>query len=72
MGLGLFPYTVQARTPNQRRIVTDQEHEQRDEATSEERGETMKDLDVPEEQAEDVKGGAAPGDDDDDLSGGLD
>jgi hypothetical protein len=39
--------------------VTDQEHEQRDEETSEEREETIKDLDVPEGQSEDVKGGAS-------------
>jgi hypothetical protein len=37
--------------------VTDQEHEQRDEETSEEREETIKDLDVPEGESEDVKGG---------------
>ena len=37
--------------------MTDQEHEQREEETAEEREETMKDLDVPEEQGEDVKGG---------------
>lgn len=37
--------------------MTDQEHEQREEETPEEREETMKDLDVPEEQGEDVKGG---------------
>ena len=33
------------------------ENEQRDEETAEEREETMKDLDVPEEAGEDVKGG---------------
>lgn len=51
--------------------MTDQEHEQRDEETSEER-ETMKDLDVPKEQAEAVKGGVVggAGDDDDDLTSG--
>ena len=37
--------------------MTDQEHEQREEETAEEREETMKDLDVPNEQGEDVKGG---------------
>jgi hypothetical protein len=37
--------------------MSDQEHEQRDEETSEEREETMKDLDVPEEESKDVKGG---------------
>jgi hypothetical protein len=39
--------------------MTEQEHEQRDEETSEEREETMKDLDVPEDEGKDVKGGAA-------------
>ncbi|MEP6909484.1 MAG: hypothetical protein ABI896_03515 [Actinomycetota bacterium] len=39
--------------------MTDQEHEQRDEETSEEREETMKDLDVPEEDSKDVTGGVA-------------
>lgn len=38
--------------------MPEQEHEQRDEETAEEREETMKDLDLPEEQGEDVKGGA--------------
>lgn len=37
--------------------MSDQEHEQRNEETSEEREETMKDLDVPEEESKDVKGG---------------
>ena len=37
--------------------MTDQEHEQRDEETSEEREETMKDLEVPEGESEAVKGG---------------
>ena len=37
--------------------MSDQEHEQREEETPEEREETMKDLDVPEEEGEDVKGG---------------
>jgi hypothetical protein len=37
--------------------MSEQEHEQRDEETAEEREETMKDLDVPEEAGEDVKGG---------------
>lgn len=37
--------------------MSDQEHEQRDEETSEEREETMKDLDVPEDEGKDVKGG---------------
>ncbi|HMI99643.1 MAG TPA: hypothetical protein VK488_07420 [Gaiellaceae bacterium] len=35
----------------------EQEHEQQSEETSEEPEETMKDLDVPEEESEDVKGG---------------
>lgn len=39
--------------------MTEQEHEQRDEETSEEREETMKDLDVPDEEGKDVKGGVA-------------
>lgn len=38
--------------------MTEQEHEQQDEKTAEEREETMKDLDVPEEEGKDVKGGA--------------
>jgi hypothetical protein len=38
--------------------VSDQEHEQQSEETAEEREETMKDLDVPEEEGKDVKGGA--------------
>ncbi|MEK6274972.1 MAG: hypothetical protein AABM30_06480 [Actinomycetota bacterium] len=37
--------------------MSDQEHEQRNEETSEEREETMKDLDVPEEESKDIKGG---------------
>ena len=37
--------------------MSEQEHEQRDEETSEEREETLKDLDVPEEEAGDVAGG---------------
>ena len=37
--------------------MSDQEHEQRDEETAEEREETVKDLDVPEEDAEGVTGG---------------
>jgi hypothetical protein len=37
--------------------MTDQEHEQQSEETSEEPEETMKDLDVPEEEGKDVKGG---------------
>jgi hypothetical protein len=37
--------------------VSDQEHEQ-SEQSPEEPEETMKDLDVPEEEGEDVKGGA--------------
>jgi hypothetical protein len=37
--------------------MTDQEHEQQTEETSEEREETMKDLDVAEEEGEDIKGG---------------
>jgi hypothetical protein len=39
--------------------MSDQEHEQHSEDTSEEREETMKDLDVPEDESKDVKGGAA-------------
>ena len=38
--------------------MSEQEHEQRDEETAEEREETLKDLDVPEEDEKDVKGGA--------------
>jgi hypothetical protein len=37
--------------------MSDQEREQQSEQTSEEREETMKDLDVPEEEGKDVKGG---------------
>ena len=37
--------------------MSDQEHEQQSEETSEEPEETMKDLDVPEEEAGDVAGG---------------
>jgi hypothetical protein len=37
--------------------VSGQEHEQRPEETPEEREETLKDLDVPEEEGKDVKGG---------------
>jgi len=37
--------------------VSEQEHEQHSEETSEEREETMKDLDVPEEEGKDVTGG---------------
>jgi len=37
--------------------MTDQEHEQQSEETSEEREETVQDLDVPEEEGKDVKGG---------------
>jgi hypothetical protein len=37
--------------------VTEQEHAQREEQTPEEREETLKDLDVPEEEAKDVSGG---------------
>ena len=37
--------------------MSDQEHEQQSEKTSEEREETMKDLDVPEDDSKDVKGG---------------
>lgn len=37
--------------------MTDQEHEQASEETAEEREETHKDLDVPEEEGKDVKGG---------------
>lgn len=38
--------------------MTDQEHEQITDDTSEDREETVKDLDVPEDDAKDVKGGA--------------
>jgi hypothetical protein len=38
--------------------MPDQEREQQDEKTAEEREETMKDLDVPEDEAGDIKGGA--------------
>jgi hypothetical protein len=37
--------------------MSDQEHEQRDEETPEGREETLKDLDVPEEEGKDVTGG---------------
>jgi hypothetical protein len=37
--------------------VSDQEHEQQSDETSEEREETIKDLDVPEEEGKDVTGG---------------
>jgi hypothetical protein len=37
--------------------MTEQEHEQQAEETSEEREETMQDLDVPEEESKDVQGG---------------
>jgi hypothetical protein len=37
--------------------VSEQEHEHRSEETSEEREETIEDLDVAEGDAEDVKGG---------------
>ena len=37
--------------------MSEQEHEQQSEETQEEREETMKDLDLPEEEGEDVKGG---------------
>jgi hypothetical protein len=39
--------------------MTEQEHEQHDEKTAEEPEETLKDLDVPEDDATDVKGGLA-------------
>ena len=39
--------------------MSEQEHEQQSEQASEEQEETMKDLDVPEEEGKDVKGGAA-------------
>lgn len=38
--------------------MTDQEHEQRNEETSEDHEETIKDLDVPDDEGKDVKGGA--------------
>jgi len=37
--------------------VSDQEHEQQPEETSEEHEETMKDLEVPEDESKDVTGG---------------
>jgi hypothetical protein len=37
--------------------VTEQEHEQQPEETPEEGEETMKDLDVPEEESKDIQGG---------------
>jgi hypothetical protein len=37
--------------------MSDQEHEQQPEETSEEREETVKDLDVTEEEGKDVAGG---------------
>ena len=37
--------------------MSDQEHEQHSEETSEEPEETMKDLDVPDEEGKDVTGG---------------
>jgi hypothetical protein len=37
--------------------MSDQEHEQHSEETSEEREETIKDLDVPEDEGTDVMGG---------------
>jgi hypothetical protein len=37
--------------------MSDQEHEQQPEETPEEREETMKDLDVPEDESKDVMGG---------------
>lgn len=39
--------------------MTDQEHEQQSEQTADEREETMKDLDVPDEESKDVTGGLA-------------
>ena len=38
--------------------MSEQEHEQQSEQGSEQQEETMKDLDVPEEETKDVKGGA--------------
>ena len=38
--------------------MSDQEHEQQEEKTSEEPEETLKDLDVPEGEGEDVTGGS--------------
>jgi hypothetical protein len=37
--------------------MSDQEHEQQPEETPEEREETMKDLDVPEDEGKDITGG---------------
>ena len=37
--------------------MSEHEHEQQSEETSEEREETMKDLEVPEDESKDVKGG---------------
>ena len=48
--------------------MSEQEHEQQSDKTSEETDETMKDLDVPEGDAEDVKAGRkAGGDPDSDI-----
>lgn len=38
--------------------MSDQEHDKASESSPEEREETMKDLDVPEDDSKDVKGGA--------------
>ena len=38
--------------------MSESTHDQREEETAEEREETMKDLDVPENTSEDVKGGS--------------
>jgi hypothetical protein len=58
-GARAISHTIKPVIQTRGEIVTDQEHEQRDEETSEEREETIKDLDVPEGQSEDVKGGAS-------------
>lgn len=42
--------------------MSEHEHEQQSDKTSDETDETMQDLDVPEEDAEDVQGGRKAGD----------
>ena len=41
--------------------MSEQEREQRDEETAEEREQTIRDLDVPEEEGQDVAGGRKAG-----------
>jgi hypothetical protein len=43
--------------------VSEQEHEQREEESPDEREETLRDLDVPEEEGKDVAGGRKAGKD---------